>query len=221
MENFLFTPLWFFGYDTTFNIISMLIALFIGIYSLKTYKLTKSNTYKYLSIAFMIIALSFFILTASNTLIYKYFLKPTIDIQKFIIVLTILKLGILGSILLSLIAYIIIIALTLKIDNIKTLFLIFLITLLAVLPATNRVFEFHLISVIILGLFGAPFFYKNLINYTKPTSVLVFLSFLLLATSHFFLLFMQHNGIYYVIGTGLQVISYLMLAVQLIMVYFK
>ena len=119
-----------------------------------------------------------------------------------------------------LLAYTIIIAIALKITNLKVLALLFILSLFSILPATNRFATFHLAALILLGLFVVPFFYKNAIKYPKPTSLLVFLSFLFLALSHLFFLFME-NGIYYVIGTGLHLFSFLMLAIQLIMVYFK
>jgi len=217
----MFSPAWFFGYDTTFNIISMFIALFIGIYSLKTYKLTKLKTHKYLSIAFFLIAISFFVLTTANLAIYYTLLKQTIHVKQFVLLVDLLKASLIGYIVITLIAYLIITALALKITERKTLLLIFLITLISLIPATNRFFSFHLIALVILGVFATPFFYRNMIEYTKLPSILVFLSFLFLTLSHVFLLFMGINSLYYVIGTGMQVISYLMLAIQLIAVYFK
>src|SRR3989344_1494921 len=191
------------------------------IFSPKTYNLTKIKTYKYLSLSFFLISVAFFILTSSNLIIWKYLLKPSIGVQKFVLIIDLLKASLMGYIVLTLIAYIIITALAMKITDKKTLLLIFLITLISLIPATNRFFSFHLLSALLLVAFATPFFYKNMIKYMKPTSILVFTSFLFLTLSHVFLLFMEENGMYYVLGTALQVTSYLMLAVQLIMVYFK
>ncbi len=65
-----FSPEWFYGIDSIFEILAVIITFFIGVYSYKLYRFSGNYRYKYLSLSFLAFTLSFLAKIATNFVIY-------------------------------------------------------------------------------------------------------------------------------------------------------
>ncbi len=70
MFRLFFTPVWFNGWDIVFNIVSIVVALFIAGYSYKMFKVNKENKFGYFSLAFLLIAVSLILQSFSSGVLY-------------------------------------------------------------------------------------------------------------------------------------------------------
>ena len=66
MLKFYFSPEWFHGIDSIFEIVSIIVALLIALYAYKIYKFSKVNKYKFFSWAFLLIAIAYIFKILTN-----------------------------------------------------------------------------------------------------------------------------------------------------------
>ena len=66
MTFYIYSPDWFLGIDSLLEIFTIFISLILGVYSYKIYNTFKLKKYKFFSIAFMLLALTFILKIISN-----------------------------------------------------------------------------------------------------------------------------------------------------------
>ncbi len=216
-----FSPIWFFGYDNIIDLISIAVTFLIGFYSFRIYKLTSKKNYFYLYLAFLLLGVGLVIKSFANLGLYFDFLHRIGVVDTRLFGYQIPVLGLFLYVLFSLLAYLILIALTLKLKGKRIISLLFLLVILTVLLAKNSFMFFHLISGIFLLAYVVPYFYDNYRSVKTNMAFLVFSCFLLLGLGHLFLSLVFFSEQFYVTGVILQMLGYLMLLINLFLVLKK
>jgi hypothetical protein len=206
------TPEWFNGIDLIFNIVVLLIALFIAGYSWRVYKISKENKFAYFSFAFVLIGLAFLakVVTFANLYfrpvretVYQVLLPVTHGQVVFMDLFY--RLGFITQMACMLGALLLIFLVSQKsrqrlhrFHEISQIGLfVYLIGLISIL-ATFKYFVFPLTSAVLLSLIVLNY-YKNYLNSNKnKNSYYVMVAFLLLLLSQLFFIFVHiNNGAYF------------------------
>ncbi len=72
MYRLFFTPEWFNGWDIAFDVVGLVVALLIAVYSWRIYSINKENRFIYFSLAFLLVALSFLAKSFTNGVLYFF-----------------------------------------------------------------------------------------------------------------------------------------------------
>ncbi|MFH1073191.1 MAG: hypothetical protein V1743_07225 [Nanoarchaeota archaeon] len=212
MAHLIVSPYWFYGVDSLFEIIGMIVSLLIAYFSYKIYKYSSSKTYRIMSLAFFFIAISYFIKIITNTFIYFKILS----FEHFVVMNQLVELNMIytvGFVLLRvafLMGLILLLSLALKINDIKIIFLLFFFSVITAAFSDYKYYIFHLTAAILL-VFIARYFYKNYCEKRTGTSHCIFNSFAILAVANFIFMFVLLNNIFYVVGEVVQLVGYLVL----------
>src|SRR3989338_9839639 len=74
LPSYVFSPEWFYGFDSVIELIAIVVSVLLVYYSYKCFKLTKENKYLYFSTAFLSLTFGFIAKITGTLAIYK----PTI-----------------------------------------------------------------------------------------------------------------------------------------------
>lgn len=178
-----YIPTTFFALNSFLELVAVFSAFVISYLSYKAYKFTSEGKYFGFSTAFFLIALSFIARAIAHSLIYLGFREqPTQLFQWFS------EYGVLGYIVLLLIAYLLIVIANLGIRNKKVIILLFILSFITVFNSVNPSLRiFNQISIILLFFVTLNLYQAYNSNRSKQ-SLVVFTAFGLLTISHVFLL---------------------------------
>jgi len=205
----------FYGIDSLIEVLIILVAIVISLYSHKIYKIIKEQNYKYFSWAFLFIAVSFTFKILSNLTIYQ-----RIRIERINFVYTVFSqpnymqiLNFISFILYNifyLLGFLILFLILTKTDKKEKIFLYMYLSIIAILFSIYFNFIFHLTLILIL-VFLTMHFYENYKNHRTTNSILVYIAFLLMLISHIFMVFSDVHSLIYMISEGLMLIGFLFL----------
>lgn len=211
MSKILFSPEWFYGFESLFDFITIIAAFLIGLYAYKFYKLSKERNYKFFSLSFFAIALSYFVKLFTYTNVYlRYFISreqlgvveglvsniPSLSTLALTVHQYLLLVGLLG---------ILVILLKTR-SKILIILLLYFITAITFLSLTAA-YVIHITAALITFFI----FMKYYVNYEKRknrANMYVMLSFLALFVSQLFFLFKFRHAMPYVIGELFQIVGY-------------
>jgi len=207
----------FYGIDSLFEFLVIIVASIISLYSYKVYRMLKNKNFKYFSIAFLFVAISFIFKILSNlTILHRveitnlnsviiitsqFEYMRLIQFASFIIYKT---LYLLGALLLFFIA-----TKTKKQNKIMFVYLSVLVIILSIFMN----FVFYLTLVFILT-FLTSYYYENYKKNRLTNSFLVFLGFLLLSISQLVLIFSSFRPIIDIFGEILMLAGFLVLLIN-------
>ncbi|MBS3128378.1 hypothetical protein J4410_04490 [Candidatus Woesearchaeota archaeon] len=211
------SPQWFLGVDSALEILFFFIALGIALFSMKIYRYTSRKRFLFFHLAFLFMAVSFLVRSVTNLFIYYQIKKDISVATKLAAVSNIYDMGFLIHILLMLTAYMILIALSLELRDIRVITLLFLMVILAAVIATNTYTVYYVISVILLA-YIVNHFRENAKKLGTKTSKAVFAAFSLLLLSQGVFLFVHMHPYMYLLGHLFQAMAYGMLFIVFILV---
>ena len=207
----------FYGIDSLFEFLVIIVASIISLYSYKVYSMLKNKNFKYFSFAFLFIAISFIFKILSNlTILHRveianlnsvivitsqFQYMRLIQFASFIIYKA---LYLLGALLLFFIA-----TKTKKQNKIMFVYLSVLVIILSIFMN----FVFYLTLVFILT-FLTSYYYENYKKNRLTNSFLVFLGFLLLSISQLVLIFSSFRPIIDIFGEILMLAGFLVLLIN-------
>ena len=210
------SPDWFLGFDSLLEFLTTWIAFFIGYYSYKFFRISKNSKYFYLGFSFFAIALAYLAKAFTNILIYLEANRAEVWAIKVQNIAIIHDIGIIAYVALILIAYITLVALALKIKDMRILSLLVVTAVLATIIGSSSLLFFHVLSFIFL-LYIIPYFYTHYKQTRDAHYQIVVISFLLIAFSHLcFILLLTGHQLFYVYGEITQLFGYLGLLMNLI-----
>lgn len=208
----------FYGIDSLIELLIIAVSLIIFIYSNKIYKIVKDKNYKFFSLAFLAVAISFAFKILSNftilnrvqirgaNFIYIVFTQfrymEIINFISFILYKSFLLLG-----------FLILFLIVTKTEDKEKIFFFVYLSIIAILFSIYFNFVFH-ITLVFLMLFLTLHFYENYKDHKRVNSLLVFVAFLIILISHIFFIFSDMYSLFYVIGEGLLLIGFLSLLVN-------
>ena len=215
-----FCPNWFFHQSIIFELAFAIITLFVSLYSFKIYKIAKEKSAILFGMAFLLFSASYFIQSILNIGIL-YELSQNVDVLQQVSQVVNLGLNALYThMIFMLLGLILIILITLKPRNIKVFLLLGLISILPIYLGKDPIYTFFIISSTYL-LFISHNYLKNYIENKQLNTFLVFIAFLLLFLSDIHFIFSLNHSLFYVIGHYLELASYILILLNLIMVLKK
>lgn len=210
MSKLIFSPQWFYGIESLFDIITIIVSFAIGVSAYRFYKLSKERNYKYFSFAFFAIALSYFVklFTYANLYLHTIISREVLGITNILY-----KVTSLSSIALLLHQYLLIVGLLailvilLKTRNkILIILLLYFLTALTFMSMTAA----HMIHVtaVVITFFICLKYYANYDRTKNKTTLYVLISFLALFISHILFLFKYSSATFYVVAELFQIAGY-------------
>lgn len=219
-----YSPLWFHGIDIILEVFSILAAVLITIVGYKAYKLTKESRYFYFSLAFLFITLSFLAraLTTGAVLFQVSAVAADPGMGASLSVLeSIFSMGRFAYFILVLFAYLILLALSMRIVSKRMIFLlsIFMIVFAASAFSASAL-VFYLVSLILL--FFIAWQYRD--NYFKkrtPATLLTFIAFALMVLE--FIMFIAAGWSPPLVAAAyfFRLVAYVLLLVMIVRCYTK
>lgn len=207
-------PNWFQGGDSIIDAISTFILLLISFFSFKYYRIKKNRNHLLLSIAFVMLAVSFLIKILITLFAYAGTLKPEQVGDGSAITLAFLIY--LGYHLIALFGLFIMYISYQKQSKYNVMFMAYLILFLSYF--SNRMdYMFHLTYFFILLLITS-LCVDRYIKKKRPATKLLIYSFVVITLSQFFFVLSQFNPIFYIVAQFLQLIGYLALLIVFIAV---
>jgi len=220
MSNLYLVPTWFFGYDIILEVVFAVVALLVGLYSYKTYKLSQQNKSKLFSIGFFFISASYFIQLIINFLVLSELNENVCNAVKIINVNRLNTLGLLTYIILYLLGLITLIYMTFNARGWKLYSLLIILSIVPLFAAANFLLLYSFISS--LFLFYIMIYYLD--HYCKHKKVMslfttLAFAFLFIAKGHY--IFAVNHSLFYVLGNFLELIAYILILLSLIVVLKK
>ncbi|MBN2042468.1 MAG: hypothetical protein JW754_01545 [Candidatus Aenigmarchaeota archaeon] len=213
----IFSPIWFMGIDSIFEILSAIIAIFVGFYAFKIYRSTRKKDFFYLFIAFAMLFFAFIVRSFTDLAAYSLFLESIPIITKIVQVQYVYYTGIYTYQLLTLLGYLTLAILALKIRGRRVISLLVMFVIISSVMSLVSYSAFHMIAAVMLS-YVVLHFYENCSRKFCKNSLLVFVSFLLIFLSQVIFIFIFHTW-FYVLGQVLQFLGYFLLLANLILVY--
>ncbi len=203
------------GIDSLIEFLIVIVSFIISYYSYRVYKIIKENHYLYFSFSFLSVGVSFIFKIFSNlTIVHKIVVENANFVftlwsqYKYINLINFFSFIFYKSF--HLIGFLILFLLITKTEKKENIALFLYLSFITVLSSIFFNFIFHLTLVIIL-LFLTFYFYENHLKIKSKNSLLVFIAFLIMLTSHLFFIFSDFNSLFYLIGEILLLIGFLCL----------
>jgi len=221
---FVFGPSWFYGINSGFSLFAMLVTVFIAFYSLRVFLITKYRKYLYFTLAFLFISISYLIQAAGNYVVYSHLIgripNVTEAISTIVQLPTFYSMGYIIHVFLMFAGFMILVAIFLRINNIKILSLLFALILILSFLSQSKFAAFH-ITLFVMLLFIVIHLFNNYSKKKTVSSFLVLYSIICLMISQVFLFLVIINKFYYVIGHILQLVGFTLLLLNMVLVFRK
>lgn len=216
MVTFNFSPEWFYGIDSVFEIVSLLITILIAVYAYKLYRFSGNRNYKFFSLAFLLISLSFVFKIITNIIVYSQALekidlgtvtiiRSTITQYEFVYIL-----GFLGFRMLTLLGLIGIYMVSYKNTSTNDMIIYGLLFFILCVFSHYAFIVFHMMALILL-IFIVLFYYKNYLKKRSSLALMTLISFFMLMVSQILFTMTYIDKIYYAIAEVIQLIGFLVL----------
>ena len=198
-------PYWFRGFESLFVFVAGIVTMLVALLSYKAFSLTEERKYKYFSLSFFILSLSFLIFSiVSGLLIMHKVPLLYIFVENFDYVFF-------THVIFTLLAYMLLIIITFRIDNKKAAGLLASLALLLAVFSYQHYLKFHIVSLVLL-FFLTYQFYTNYSEKKLQNAKLVFSSFYLLTVAELFFILMLYIGPgLYIFARIIQFLGYLIL----------
>ncbi len=220
MANILITPAWFFDYAMIFELIFAIITLAVGLFAFKIYKLSQQQSVKLFGISFIFISLHYFLQSFLNFSILSTLNRNICNIMKLNSIESLNIIGAYSHMFFFLIGLITLTYMTLKIKN-KTIYaLLLILPLTSIILAENKLYIFYAMASILL-IFIAIHYLKNYLKNKQTKTLLILIAFIFLLFGNIHFLVSVNHGTYYVIGHFLELIAYLLILLNFILVLKK
>ena len=211
-------PTWFFGANAGLEFLAMIASILIMYFAYRSYKLSSQRKFFYLGLAFFFIGISFFARTITHLLFYIFGANSLLT--SF---LQHINYGSPFYMLITLLGYLIILAVITKMFDRYSLLMIFLLALAGIMFSANPLQLFHIFSLIIL------FFilWKQLENYFQTrnaNALLVFTAFLLMLVGHTLFItisYIKIEYVFYILAHVFQLLGYGALLLAMLRVWSK
>ncbi|HYD03305.1 MAG TPA: MASE3 domain-containing protein [Alphaproteobacteria bacterium] len=217
MGPLLLTPEWFYGYNIALELIFAIITFSVSFYAWKIYKITQERNLRLFSLAFTFVGLSYFARALLNLVV---FLRLDDEVCLLMKIQDLYLLNLFGTYVYSilfLIGILLLAYVALKIYSLQTFILMFLLVFTSLYFTPFKTFMLYLLSTLLLG-FIVVYYFRNYFNNKKMTTLLVLIAMILLFTAYVSYLLSTNNAWYYFIGHIMEMVAYLIILVNLVVV---
>ncbi len=208
-------PKWFFGFDVALEFIFAIILLAVALFAYKIYTKTSQNYVKYFGLAFLFIGISYVIQSVFNYLVVSELVATVCYVIKFRSIALFNLYGMYAHMLLMTIGLVLLVYMTFKIEDKRPLWLLMIISLLAIFFSHNQLYIFYLLSSVYL-IFLVWHFLGNYLRTKTKNSLLIAVAFLLIFFGSVHFIFSMNHQPYYVVGHILELFAYLLILINLL-----
>lgn len=213
MNFYIYSPNWFKGIDSFFELLIILILIIISIYSFKTYYFSKNSNYLLLTISFVLMSISYLSKIVSNIVFISTEYQVLIYFFSLSTLLTLENISILIHKFTLIISFLVLLYISSKKQNIFPLVGIsFILTL-----ATTIINSYQLFLLIIILI--NVFIILNFIYFNTNTRSILPIFFILLTISYGFLFLAPILNLFYVIGEISLLFSYSVLLFSFVKIF--
>jgi hypothetical protein len=213
-------PDWFFGYGMMFELAFAIITLAVCWYSFKIYKLSEDRNSKHLGYAFLFFSISYFVQFILNVAMFFELNEKILNIIELKDILTLDVFYILTHMILFTLGLVTLCYMVLKIKNKALYIFMMLFSILIILFSVNQIYIFYIFSSLLL-LFITSYYLKNYIKNPNSKGVLMLIAFLFLLFGHLHFIFLMNHPVYYIIGSFLELVAYVLILINLLRVLRK
>ena len=211
-----FSPEWFFGYDVALEFLFAIILLAVAIFSLKAYKLTEQKQLIYFSLSFLFIGISYIIESVFNYMTISKLNAAICQIVKIKSIALFDLMGIYTHMFFMTIGLVLLVYMTFKVEEKRPLWLLLIVSLVAVFFSWNKLLIFFLLFSIYL-LFLVWHFFRNYIVHKTANTFMIASAFFLLFVSHLHFIFALNTPLFYFAGHILELFAYLLILFNLVL----
>ena len=197
------------GIESVIELISLFATFAIGYAAARIYRLTKEKRYLYFSAAFLFLTLGFLIRSFINAGIY-FGRKDVVEIAINTPVITVYKALSLIYLFVMVAAYLILIILTFKLQDFKLVSLLAFFAVVAVIASYKLYIVFPFLSFALL-LYIVAFYASQYRRSKKLVQWWITFGFIIIALAQLFFPLIYYEMQWYVIGTAIQLLGYLVL----------
>lgn len=230
MVNLIFSPYWspewFRGADLVIELVCMVIAFIITLYSYHIFRFIGEKKFLYFSLAFFFISSAFFVRIAAYALNFFIFVPasqtPTHDLVRNLAHISVLRvLGTLIPIILFLAAFMVLISLNQKLKDKKLISLLFILSFISsLLGAFVHQSLYYLIAFILL-VYITHYFYLNCKRKRTVNAKLIFTAFALFTLSQLAFTIAPLVKLAYVGAEIIQLVSFIILLTSFVLIIRK
>ena len=226
MVLYVYSPQWFYGLDSIFEVVSVIVGLLIALYGYKTYRYTSQRRYLHFAASFFLVAFAFLINILSNFIYYTKSLEnkvielTAIDVVVIKQITWVSRFGSLIGVFFMLLAFLLLFITVYKINDKKINLLLVYLVFVAALYSKHSFIFFHGTLLVLISLIFA-YYYKNYRAKHTKNRVFVALSFLMMALSQLFFMISAFSGFMFVAAQTAQLVGYLILLFTIILVLKK
>lgn len=213
MNFYTFSPNWFIGIDSIFELLIILILILISIYSYKTFQFSQNSNYLYLSISFALMILAYLFKIGGNVIFIIFQYNILTSNQSIFILEIIESLSILLHKFTLISAFLILLYISSKKQKSKSLiFMSMFLTISTIIINSYQLF-FILITLINFIII------LNLIYFNKNTQSILVIFFILLTISYSILTLAPIFNSFYILGELGLLLSYSILLFNFIKIF--
>ena len=213
-------PSWFFGYDIALELIFAIILIVIASFAFRIYKKTSEKKIALFGASFLLIAISYLIQSVFNFMTLYKLNEQVCQVIKIQSVIFFNNAGLIVHIFLMTVGLAILTFITFKDKSYKLLWLLLVLSLSAVFLSGRLIYAFYLVSTIFL-IFIEWHFVSNYLKNRQTKTLLIALAFLFLLCGSFHFLASVNHHLFYAIGHGLELIAYVLIAINFYLVLKK
>jgi len=218
---FIFGPKWFYGLDIGFEVTAAVITFLIAVYAFRIFLLTRLRKYLYFTMAFLFISGSNFLRSLADYTVYSSLVGHIPNVvaaaTQFTPLQNLYNLGTLGFMVLAFAGFLILVAIYMKINNFRTVTLLFALALAIAALSANKFLAYYITLFVILIFIVTHLFINHRQKRKLSTFLVLYGMACLLAAQAFFLL-LGLGAFYYTVGHVLQAFGFVLLLLNLILV---
>lgn len=203
------------GIDTFVEILIVIVAITLSIYSRKIYKFVQERNFNYFSLAFLFIAISFVFKIFCNmtisynvTIMSRDFFLDLMNHLKYLQIFHFVNFTLFK--IFEMIGFLILFLIISRTAEKEKIFLFLYLAVISVILSIYFNFVFNLTLVVIL-LFLTIHFYENFKNIKSRNSKFVFIAFLIVLVANVMFIFTELHSLFYLFGEILLLIGFIVL----------
>jgi hypothetical protein len=210
-----FSPEWFFGYDVALEFIFAIILLAVALFAFRAYKLTEQKQLIYFGLSFFFIGTSYLIESIFNYMTISKLNATICQVVKIKSIALFDLMGIYTHMFFMTIGLVLLVYMTFKIEEKRPLWLLLIISLIAIFLSLNKILIFFLLSSVYL-LFLMWHFFRNYLSHKTKNTFMIAMAFFVLFISNLHFIFALNHSIFYFAGHVLELIAYLLILFNLV-----
>ncbi len=206
MAQYYFIPSWFYGFDSTLELLFGIITLIVAIFSYKIYNISKERKIRNFSLGFFLISFSYIIWAVLNISLIQKVAKG-VSFTALLDINNLWKLGLAFQMLFLIAGLAMLVYSVLDVKKGGIYYLLLGLSLTAIVASVERIITFRIVSLFLLSFIAYHYLWEYIENKNKTTLKVMF-AFILLFISNLDMAFAPRYSGAFVAGHIIELIAY-------------